>query len=231
MAAIEKVKILVLGDSGVGKTSLTHLIAHNEPISNPSWTVGCSVDVKLHEFREGTQYQKTYFIELWDIGGSSNHRNTRSVFYNSVHGLILVHDLTNRKSQQNLKYWLNEVINTEGGKNKQMYDEFDSEQFAGSTLFPMLVIGTKLDLAGENRLHEKPSLDVAQEWGADKIYLNSRDSRSLSPGSSSSVILSRFFDKVIEMRYHTRELLNPYGSDKRRTYPASAMSPKLYHND
>uniref|UniRef100_A0A224XVM0 Putative ras-related in brain n=1 Tax=Panstrongylus lignarius TaxID=156445 RepID=A0A224XVM0_9HEMI len=231
MAAIEKVKILVLGDSGVGKSSLTHLIAHNEPISNPSWTVGCSVDVKLHEFREGTQYQKTYFIELWDIGGSSNHRNTRSVFYNSVHGLILVHDLTNRKSQQNLKYWLNEVINTEGGKNKQIYDEFDSEQFAGSTLFPMLVIGTKLDLAGENRLHEKSSLDVAQEWGADKIYLNSRDSRSLSPGSSSSVILSRFFDKVIEMRYHTRELLNPYSSDKRRTYPASAMSPKLYHSD
>ncbi|XP_073983466.1 rab-like protein 3 isoform X2 [Rhodnius prolixus] len=232
MAAIEKVKILVLGDSGVGKSSLTHLIAHSEPISNPSWTIGCSVDVKLHEYREGTQYQKTYFIELWDIGGSSNHRNTRSVFYNSVHGLILVHDLTNRKSQQNLRYWLHEVINTEGGKNKQIYDEFDSEQFAGSTLFPMLVIGTKLDMTGENRLHEKPVLDVAQEWGADKIYLNSRDSRSLAPGSSSSVKLSRFFDKVIEMRYNTKELLNPYGSDKRRTFPAaSSMSPKLYHND
>lgn len=37
--------------------------------------------------------------------------------------------------------------------------------------FPMLVIGTKLDMTGENRLHEKPVLDVAQEWGADKIYL------------------------------------------------------------
>lgn len=35
----------------------------------------------------------------------------------------------------------------------------------------MLVIGTKLDMTGENRLHEKPVLDVAQEWGADKIYL------------------------------------------------------------
>lgn len=72
--------------SGVGKSCLTHLIAHNEPIHNPSWTVGCSVEVKLHEFREGTQHQKSYFIELWDIGGSSNHRSTRSVFYNSVHG-------------------------------------------------------------------------------------------------------------------------------------------------
>lgn len=44
------------------------------------------MEVKLHEFREGTQHQKSYFIELWDIGGSSNHRNTRSVFYNAIHG-------------------------------------------------------------------------------------------------------------------------------------------------
>ena len=33
--------------SGVGKTSLVHLICQNEPTSNPSWTIGCSVDVKV----------------------------------------------------------------------------------------------------------------------------------------------------------------------------------------
>jgi len=71
---------------GVGKSSLTHLICHHQPISNPSWTVGCSVEVKLHEYKEGTPDQKTYIIELWDIGGSSSHRNTRSVFYNPTHG-------------------------------------------------------------------------------------------------------------------------------------------------
>lgn len=75
--------------SGVGKTSLVHLICHSEPINNPSWTVGCSVEVKLHEYKEGTPHQKTYFIELWDVGGSSSHRNTRCVFYNPVHGEFL----------------------------------------------------------------------------------------------------------------------------------------------
>ena len=34
---------------GVGKTSLVHLICHNEPIGNPSWTIGCSTDVKVCE--------------------------------------------------------------------------------------------------------------------------------------------------------------------------------------
>lgn len=122
MAGIDKVKVLVLGDSGnilpsystvttigmgrnsdlifllhsmkpvfpiigVGKSSLTHLIAQKVPVSKSTWTVGCSVEVKLHEYKEGTPQQKTYFIELWDVGGSSSHRNARHVFYLGVHGI------------------------------------------------------------------------------------------------------------------------------------------------
>lgn len=71
---------------GVGKTSLTHLICQQQPIGNPSWTIGCSVEVKLHEYKEGTPNQRRYFIELWDVGGSQSHKNTRSVFYNPTNG-------------------------------------------------------------------------------------------------------------------------------------------------
>ena len=49
-------------------------------------------------------------IELWDVGGSHSHRNSRHVFYSNFHGIILVHDLANRKSQQNLEKWLHEVL-------------------------------------------------------------------------------------------------------------------------
>ena len=50
-------------------------------------------------------------------------------------GIILVHDLTNRKSQQNLKYWLSEVLSKDGGsKFKQSLDDFDSENIAGSSM-------------------------------------------------------------------------------------------------
>jgi len=152
-------KCTQLVDSGVGKSSLTHLIAHKEPISKTSWTVGCSVEVKLHEYKEGTPQQKSYFIELWDVGGSSSHRNTRHVFYLGVHGMlmnicgsllaiskqtsmildlillisgvILVHDLTNRKSQENLYKWLAEVFNRDSAAKPKKNDEYDAEQFVG----------------------------------------------------------------------------------------------------
>ncbi|XP_011330727.1 rab-like protein 3 isoform X2 [Ooceraea biroi] len=218
MAAIEKVKIIVVGDSGVGKTSLTHLICQQQPISSPSWTVGCSVEVKLHEYKEGTPNQKRYFIELWDIGGSQNHKNTRSVFYNPTNGIILVHDLTNRKSQQNLQKWLEEVLNKDGtsSSKSKCFEDFDPEKFVGSTQIPILVVGTKFDLISEvkSNVHRR-SATIAEECGADEIFLDCLQTRSLAAGSSSSVKLSRFFDKVIERRYYSsREALSP---DKRKS--------------
>ena len=66
---------------------------------------------QLHEYKAGTPAERTFFVELWDVGGWSAHQNSRSIFYNGADGVILVHDLTNRKSESNLRKWLSEVLN------------------------------------------------------------------------------------------------------------------------
>ena len=45
------VKVLVVGDPGVGKTSFVHLASYQQALQNPPWTVGCSVEVKVGEQR------------------------------------------------------------------------------------------------------------------------------------------------------------------------------------
>lgn len=120
----------------MGKTSLVHLIAHNEALVSPGWTIGCSAEVKLHEYKDSTSSSKTFFIELFDIGGSISHQNTRGVFYNPTNGIILVHDLTNRKSHENLQRWLYEIINKDGkdiNRSNNCDSDFDPEFFLGST--------------------------------------------------------------------------------------------------
>ena len=62
MSDFDQVRILVLGDSGVGKTSLVHLIAKGEPLTSITYTIGASIEVKLHEYKEGTPSQKTFWI-------------------------------------------------------------------------------------------------------------------------------------------------------------------------
>lgn len=44
--------------------------------------------LQLHDYKAGTPSEKTYFTELWDIGGSSSHQNSRSIFYNNVNGQL-----------------------------------------------------------------------------------------------------------------------------------------------
>lgn len=120
--------------SGCGKSSFVHLIANNEVLTSPSFTVGCNVEVKLHNYKEETSAERPFFVELFDVGGSIGHKNTRSVFYNQANGIILVHDMTNRKSQENLKHWLVEILNKDGKdtKNSLIDTEIDPEQFLGS---------------------------------------------------------------------------------------------------
>lgn len=98
----------------MGKTCLAHLIAQNEVLCRPDWTVGCNIEVKLHVYNKGSNQEKLYFVELFDIGGSLSHKMARSVFYTPHNGIILVHDLTNRKSHENLREWIYEVLEKEG---------------------------------------------------------------------------------------------------------------------
>lgn len=223
MAAIDRVRIMVLGDSGVGKTSFVSLAAHGEPIKSPSWTIGCSVEVKLHEYKEGTPEQTTYFVELWDVGGSSNHQNTRHVFYNPCHGVILVHDLTNRKSEEHLNNWLQELLNKDANSSLlsvRSFDEWDSENFLGTMQIPLLVVGTKVDQ--EDKKLPFYNSSFANKFGADEILLDCRQVRYLAAGTSNTVKLYRFYDKVIEKKYQGG-IASPFGE----RYLANTVSPVL----
>jgi Rab-like protein 3 len=98
-------------------------------------TVGCQIEVKLHEYKEDTSHQKQFFIELFDVGASMSHKISRNIFYQQANGVVLVHDLTNRKSQANLKNWLMEIINKDGKDvlkgTSASVDDLDPEQFLG----------------------------------------------------------------------------------------------------
>lgn len=202
MAAVDKVKVLVVGDSGVGKTAFAHLLAYDRPSVNPTSTIGCAVEVKLHEYKAGTPLEKLFFVELWDVGGSRGHGAARSIFYHNVDGIVLVHDLCNRKSLTNLRRWLVEILGA-GSCNE---GDYDPETFADLQI-PMLVVGTKLDLQvrtgdiGQKR-QGTPASSVADECNADEILVEcGAGSKNIAAaGSSNAVKIVRFFDKVIEQK-------------------------------
>lgn len=77
------VRILVVGDSGVGKSSLVHQLCHSTELQNPNWTIGCSTDVKIFHSQ---QAGKPYFLEFWDVSGQRKFKLSREFFYQQING-------------------------------------------------------------------------------------------------------------------------------------------------
>lgn len=143
-ASHDRVKLLVLGDTGVGKTALVHLLCHQTANPHTQWTIGSNLDVlvnptsfsstsnsKLHEHR---LTQKRYFIEFWDVSGQIRYFRSRSVFYDQPQGLILVHDVSNKKSFQNLKKWVREL-----GQHIDPLSTYQWDQVLDSTFLTLLI--------------------------------------------------------------------------------------------
>lgn len=213
--SLDKVRIAVLGDSGVGKTTLVHALAHGEVLSSSPWTIGCSVEVLLYDYQQAGSQEKSIYIELWDVGGSTSHKNSRSIFYNNVNGVILVHDLSNKKSINNLRKWFRELLNS--GKqdftgvsirSAQSTDyngtiDYDLEQFSGNNL-PVLVVGTKLDQAPEQRASAS-YCSLAGELRATQINLDCLQKKSFATESQNWDKFCSFFDKVIDRKFAGRQ--------------------------
>nr|CAB3501447.1 unnamed protein product [Digitaria exilis] len=114
-----QVRVLVVGDSGVGKSSLVHLILKGSAIARPAQTVGCTVGVKHITYGSPgsssnniSDAERNFFVELWDVSGHERYKACRSIFYTQINGVIFVYDLSQRKSKTNLNKWAVEVAET-----------------------------------------------------------------------------------------------------------------------
>ncbi|XP_019858412.1 PREDICTED: rab-like protein 3 isoform X2 [Amphimedon queenslandica] len=201
-----KVKILVLGDSGVGKSSLVHVITEGEVLANPVSTVGCVVDVKLHEYsRSMSSSPVSFFVEFWDVGGSMSHEKGRGIFYQQANGVILVHDSTNRKSHNNLSKWLTEYHRYKTGRTDSLAPQdtnesgFDPEKFIEQEV-PLLIVGTKEDQVSGRR--SPPTQRSGNLLGANSITMNCKDIQHFSLSSQQFIETMKFIDKAVEHKYY-----------------------------
>lgn len=149
-------RILVVGNPGVGKSSFVHLLGNGTVMANPRWTCGAQLEVVAHAFEN-----EVFVMELWDVGASPKFKKSRRVFYklgqssstmpsqesnsSGIDGLILVHDLANKKSFANLTGWMREVMREISTTNEVVWDH-DLFFNGGDNSLPVLLVGTKADL-------------------------------------------------------------------------------------
>ena len=135
-----KIKIIVVGDSGVGKTNLINRFASDKFDTNSKSTIGVEFVYKTLKINK-----EIIKVEVWDTAGEERYRSITSSYYKGANGAIIVYDLTDEESFKNVESWMNEVIK-KGKQNMQF-----------------LLVGNKKDLINDRVVSEQKGIDKAKE--------------------------------------------------------------------
>ncbi|CAF4260172.1 unnamed protein product, partial [Adineta steineri] len=146
-------KLLVIGDTGVGKTafsSVDSILQSNESL----------IDCLGFDFRKKEINFNGERIELIIYDGSSaqDHRGIIRSFYKGVNGIFIIYDTTNKKSFENLKIWLHD-INNFGDKHNVM----------------KLIIGNKCDLAKQKAVSSVAAIEYGMYSKISMFEVSARD--------------------------------------------------------
>ena len=97
-------KVLVVGETGVGKSSLMLRYTDEKFMADILPTVGLDFRVKVMELA-GYSVK----VSIWDTAGQERFKNISSAYYRGAQGVVLVYDITERRTFQNLDGWLEEL--------------------------------------------------------------------------------------------------------------------------
>jgi len=133
------VKICLLGEANVGKTSLVYRFIENKFRDNYKSTLGVNLlkkDLDIDTY-SGVSAQ------IWDLGGQESFRSLRKLYLEGANGALVIFDMTKRKTFDKLKEWV------------QSFREARGEQ-------PLLLIGNKIDLKGNIKITENEAREFAE---------------------------------------------------------------------
>lgn len=149
-------KLVLIGDSGVGKSCLLLRFADDSFTDSYISTIG--VDFR---FRTVNIDQKTVKLQIWDTAGQERFRTITSAYYRGAHGIIMVYDVTNIESFEHVEEWLSEV----------------NRHASESTL--KLLVGNKADLTEDKKVDPAQAQAYADNLGISFLETSAKNSTNV----------------------------------------------------
>ena len=97
-------KLLIIGESGVGKTCLLLRFTDDSFTANHLTTIGIDFKIKII-----TLENKLIKLQIWDTAGQERFRTITKTYYKGAHGIILTYDVTDSNSFKNIRNWIKQI--------------------------------------------------------------------------------------------------------------------------
>lgn len=134
-------KLLVVGESGVGKTCMLLRFSDNQFDETFLATIG--VDFKVKEI---VVDEKKIKLQIWDSAGQERFRNITSSYYRNCSGIIIVYDITSHESFEKVSEWVEEV-----------------RRYVSKV--PLLLVGNKCDMEDKRDVRKEEGEELSQKLG------------------------------------------------------------------
>ncbi len=118
-------KVIIIGDTGVGKSNILSRYVKDEFSSNSKSTVGVELGIKFLKIKNTNTK-----IQIWDTAGQERYKSLTKSFFRNAEGVMLVYDVTNLETYENLKFWLQSIQNNMSSDMGEI---------------PVVIIGNKID--------------------------------------------------------------------------------------
>ncbi len=151
-------KLILGGDGAVGKTSLVHRFVEDKFAKDYKSTIGTSIMKKECNFKElGSAVR---FI-IWDLAGQSQFKLVRQSYLLNAEAGILVYDVTNRQSYENIEKWHDEIKNV-------------------SPNISLILVGNKIDLKDEREVELQEGSNLAEKLGLTYIETSAKTGENIN---------------------------------------------------
>ena len=148
-------KIIIIGDSAVGKTCIFKKITSNTFNEKSISTIGMDRRTLFFTIKDSKGSDLEIEVQLWDTAGQERFRSITATYYKSSQGLLLMYDITKRETFSNVENWIENVNDSLGNDNDYL----------------IVLMGNKLDLVKNNQEARDVSEEEAQKLCQDKnIY-------------------------------------------------------------
>ncbi|XP_057170885.1 ras-related protein Rab-13 isoform X2 [Ursus arctos] len=155
-------KLLLIGDSGVGKTCL--IIRFAEDSFNNTYISTIGIDFKIRTVDvEGKKIK----LQVWDTAGQERFKTITTAYYRGAMGIILVYDITDEKSFENIQNWMKSIKeNASAGVER-------------------LLLGNKCDMEAKRKVQKEQAVKLAREHGIRFFETSAKSSTNVDEAFSS----------------------------------------------
>jgi Ras-related protein Rab-8A len=154
------IKLLLIGDSGVGKSCL--LLRFSDDAFTPSFITTIGIDFKIRTIELDGKRIK---LQIWDTAGQERFRTITTAYYRGAMGILLTYDVTDERSF-NSKYYKNNIIDIRNWMR-------NIEQHASEGVNKIL-IGNKADMLDKKIISKEQGQALADEYGIKFIECSAK---------------------------------------------------------